>query len=140
MSNAYTDRSKHLRGKDVADREERKSMRERGIILQPRYREHLGPTPVLAPGDTEGAVAYLNKIKYTLQIGGWTRDERNRIKRIRRKWERKANGQDTWFNENGNPIGGEEGNAYGREGYTQQRKRAEIRAAVKEIEQRYSGK
>lgn len=137
MTQAYTEHSRNLRGKDVADREERKVARERGIVLAPRYREVVGSTPILAPGDMSGAQVYLNRIKAALNMGGWTRDERNRLKRIKRKWIEKAEGRDAWFMSNGNPQSGEEGNAYGRDGWREERRRSEIKSAIAEINRKY---
>lgn len=133
----YTEHSKHLRGKDVADREEKKVARERGIVLQPRYRDSIGPTPVLVAGDCAGAGRYLERVTRALHSGGWTRDERNRLKRIKRKWIEKAEGRDAWFMSNGNPQSGEDGNAYGREGWREERRRDRIKSAVNEINQEF---
>lgn len=96
--------SRNLRQIDLADRAEKKLARERRQILAPRWYDELGPVPVLAAGDLEGARKRLQKIQSIIERGGWSIDERNRLKRMKRKWAKKASGEDNWFNEHGNPA------------------------------------
>lgn len=116
---SHNGRSRHLRRIDIADREEKQIARERRQILAPRYIDELGSAPILEPGDIEGAKRRLAQITRLIEKGGWTKDERNRLKRMRRKWQKKAAGQDEWFNIHGNPHAGDDAK-YGHEGWEQQ--------------------
>jgi hypothetical protein len=109
----HSDQSRHLRQKDIIDREERAQFRSQGVELAPRWREVIGETPVLEPADTKGATQFLLKIEAAIGAGGWTRQERNGLKRLRRKWRRKVDGGDEWFNVAGNPYGGDRIKYYG---------------------------
>lgn len=70
-------------------------------------------TPVLKAGDTAGATQFLLRIEAAIAGGGWTRQERNGLKRLRRKWRAKVDGTDGWFNMAGNPYGGDRIKYYG---------------------------
>lgn len=101
----HGDVSRHLRQKDILDRAERKHIQDmQRVILRPRWRELTGDTPTLAPADIEGAKNFLRKILDAISRGGWTIDERNRLKALKRRWVKKASGNDAWFNANGNPV------------------------------------
>lgn len=112
--------SHNLRQIDVRDREERKEANRRQQALAPRWLDELGPAPVLKPGDHDGARARFMKIAQLIARGGWTIDERNRLKRMKRKWLKKAEGKDMWFEANGNPATHTGANIkYGHEGWKQ---------------------
>ncbi len=113
MAKAHSEFSRHLRQKDILDREERKHFREDGVELAPRWRQAIGPTPVLRAADYEGAIDFLHRIDEAIRAGGWTKQERNGLKRLRRKWREKAAGENGFFNMCGNPYGGEGVQYYG---------------------------
>jgi hypothetical protein len=62
------------------------------------YREVLGSAPDCAPGDTEAARRYLDKIAAVLAKGGLTRSDRSMLYRMRDKWQLRADGKDPRFN------------------------------------------
>lgn len=109
----HSDQSRHLRQKDILDREERKHLTAQGVDLAPRWREVIGQTPVLEAGDVAGAAQFLARIEKAVADGGWTKQERNGLKRLRRKWRAKVDGKDEWFRTIGNPYGGDRIKYYG---------------------------
>jgi len=113
MAKAHSEFSRHLRQKDILDRQERAQFREEGVELAPRWRREIGNTPVLKPRDYQGAWEFVYRIDEAIRKGGWTKQERNGIKRLRRKWKEKADGKNEFFNMCGNPYGGENVQYYG---------------------------
>lgn len=109
----HSELSRHLRQKDILDRAERAQMKADGVELAPRWRSVIGPTPVLKPGDHRGAAGFLGRIDDAVRAGGWTKQERNGLKRLRRKWQEKVNGENEFFEMCGNPYGGENVRYYG---------------------------
>lgn len=62
------------------------------------YRTILGDVPKCGPGDLDAAKRYLARIERALEHGGWTRSERNRLYRLRDKWQARADGKDPRYN------------------------------------------
>lgn len=69
------------------------------------YYETIGPAPDCGPGDRLKALEYLQKIEAAIVKGGWTEYERIRLKKLAKKWGRRAFGKDPRFNLVGTRIG-----------------------------------
>ena len=61
------------------------------------YYTIVGDPPQLAPGDREGARAFLRRIEEAIERGGWTRWEWARLYRMRQRWRDRAEGRDPRF-------------------------------------------
>lgn len=83
---------------EISDDEERKAGRK----LKAAYYPMIGDAPVLGPGDHTGATHYLHKISQAIARGGWTRTEWKRLQLLHKKWFRRANGTDPYFEVYGN--------------------------------------
>lgn len=75
-------------------------MTPRAVVT--RWREKLGPTPMLAAGDIEGAKLFFDKVTSVIGIGHWSQYEKNCLYVLRRKWQKRAEGMDAHFNREGN--------------------------------------
>lgn len=56
-----------------------------------------GPAPNCGPGDYALALAFLHKIEAAIVQGGWTPYETNRLKKMQKRWARRAFGKDPRF-------------------------------------------
>lgn len=61
------------------------------------YYVEIGEPPTCAPADHSTALAYLHRIEAAIVKGGWTSYEADRLRKLRRKWERRAFGRDPRF-------------------------------------------
>ena len=102
-SSADSDSGSYLRGNEIADKEEREAY---GRNLPAAYRYLIGPAPKCLPSDLVTARAYLTRIEQACEVGGWTRSEWARLKRLRSKWRARAGGLDARFNIVGNKTAG----------------------------------
>lgn len=83
---------------ELSDQAERRVGRK----LRAAYYPMIGDAPVLGPADHDGAVEYLAKISKAIARGGWTRNEWTRLSALHKKWFRRANGTDPYFEVYGN--------------------------------------
>jgi hypothetical protein len=67
------------------------------------YYPLLGDSPILLPGDNEGAKKFLEKIKEVMlnQDVKWNAAERGRLRALYAKWKRRAEGTDSTFQQFG---------------------------------------
>jgi hypothetical protein len=90
---------------DEADRDERESgwggHRSRAAFYGVDD-DRLPDAPRLRPGDHAGARAYLRRIEKVRMVGGWSRTERERLRRLERVWRARAEGKSAWFERFGN--------------------------------------
>ena len=93
-----------------ADRVERESLgitpADYGTRWRASFAHIVGDVPLLRPGDRDGARLYLAGIERALDRGGWTPSEWGRLRRMRDKWTRRAEGRDARFEVRGNMRGG----------------------------------
>jgi hypothetical protein len=61
------------------------------------YYAILGPSPDCEPDDRDTARAYWMKIEAALAQGGWTENEVIRLRKLRKRWARRAMGRDPRF-------------------------------------------
>lgn len=82
---------------ELSDQEERVQSGPR----PPAY-AHLLNIPVCSPDDRKVARSVLAQIEGTIDRGGWTRNERTRLYRMRNKWRARAEGKDPYYRVFGN--------------------------------------
>ena len=70
-----------------------------------RFREALGPPPVVDPGDHKAASSYVDHIISVTSRGGWSRVERKTLSQIKARWRLRAQGRDPRFEVVGNRAG-----------------------------------
>jgi len=97
------------RGSEIEDREYRKAYP--GTHLRSAYLSIVGENPNLRPGDKEGALQMLNRIREALDREGgtvdgegacWTQAERRRLRAMEKKYLLRSQGRDARFNLFGN--------------------------------------
>ena len=98
---------------DSVDREDKRAWgRARIDPLAPTpptraaYHYYLGDPPRLRAGDRDDARVFLRKIEAVLAMYGWTNSEQAKLRRMRKKWQRRADGLDARFEAAGNMEGG----------------------------------
>ena len=69
------------------------------------YYALIGAAPHCGPGDTPIARLFLGRILNALELHDWTQDERNRLRLLRDKWRRRAEGNDPRFQAVGTRAG-----------------------------------
>ncbi len=68
-----------------------------GLTPRACYFAELGDSPSLEAGDRAGAKRFLMRLEVVIDRGGWSTSERNRLYRLRDKWQRRAAGTDPRF-------------------------------------------
>jgi len=69
------------------------------------YYALIGAAPHCGPADTPTARSFLGRILAALELHDWTQDERNRLRLLRDKWKRRAEGKDPRFQAVGTRAG-----------------------------------
>lgn len=67
------------------------------VMQQSAFRAVLGDPPDCKAAEADCAKRYLARIDRALEQGGWTRNERNRLYRLRSKWLKRVDGTDPRF-------------------------------------------
>lgn len=85
--------------------------RDYGTRWVSAYRTVIGERPECSPGDHAAAEAYWLRICHALEMqegeeGLWTPAENNRLHLLERKWRRRKDGEDAWFELKGTAGGG----------------------------------
>jgi hypothetical protein len=79
-----------------------------GSPLRAAFYQYLPEVPIRRYLGLEWARRYVAEIQRVLDREEWTRDERNRLKQLKKKWQRRADNQDARYNRCGT-LGGREG-------------------------------
>lgn len=85
-------------GAELSDQAERRAGRK----LRAAFYSMIGDAPILGPADHDGAIEYLRRISAAIARGGWTKREWTRLSELHKKWFRRANGTDPYFEVYGN--------------------------------------
>lgn len=83
----------------------RNGRRPFGSGLRAAFYAHLPESP-RGHVTRDQAQRYLNQIRHVREMGGWSRSERERLRVLERRWEKRAEGRDARFNALGGVFAG----------------------------------
>lgn len=100
------DQPPHAR--DLADYEDSLARRRWGIRIRAAFYAELPPTP-LGRVTHDQARLYLDAVVRAIENGHWSTREREKLRVIRRRWEKRVRGEDRRFNALGGVFAGQKG-------------------------------